>query len=110
MTAQGPHWLLYLVIIGALTVFSVWRFWKLGISKSVRPTQMTEEDVIAIVRAAILFKWPDSPEVHLTVIEQPRPANDMVWVIREVNKGSWWEAKVDDATGEINWLERQGLR
>jgi hypothetical protein len=71
---------------------------------------MNQEEVIEVVNAAIRSRMPDGDPARLAIAERPRLANCMVWSICESTKGTWWEAKVDDATGELVSLLRKGLR
>jgi hypothetical protein len=109
--AHLPDWVFWLLVAVLPAVYCarlVWSLW--GPRASPQPTQMRADAVIALVRAAIREQWPDWTDDHLHIAEWPRPANAMQWTVREAMIGSWWIAGVDDASGKVTDLRREGVR
>ena len=71
--------------------------------------RLSREDVLRLVQEAIRQKGL-ARQVRLTIVEQPRCPSARVWILRETTVGSWWYAEVEDETGILRKLERQGLR
>ena len=104
---DGVFWLLVVVLPALLMMRLLWQLY--GPASRPPPTRMAREEVVAIASAAIIQEW-SAFDGNLHVAGWPRPTNGMIWTIREATVGLWWIVHIDDATGNVRDVRRQGLR
>jgi hypothetical protein len=105
-----PDWVFWLVVVILPAVFMLRQVWKLYDPRTrTSAVRMTRDDVISAVHAAIAAP-ADGRTPSLGITERPSARNQGHWTVRENTRGSWWIAQVNDATGEVVDLRRQGVR
>jgi hypothetical protein len=105
-----PDWLFWLVAVILPAFYALRLVWQSCDWRTPgAAARMTQDDVIAAVQTAITAQ-PNGRAPTLAITEWPSARNAGLWTVRESTKGSWWIAQVNDVTGEVVNLRRQGVR